>query len=74
MIISPEHNDLLEEFKKANEIESESIKAISDYTAATPNPNTAIAKELFKRFEVALERKMALYNKLKEFDLSEPDG
>ncbi|MBI5484699.1 MAG: hypothetical protein HY888_09585 [Deltaproteobacteria bacterium] len=74
MIISPEHNDLLEEFKKANEIERETIKAMSDYTTATPNPDKAIAKELFKRFEDAFERKMALYIKLKEFDLSEPNG
>lgn len=74
MIISPEHNDLLEEFKKANEIEAEAIKAISDYTEATANPYKAIAKELFKRFEDALERKMALYNKLKGFDLSQPNG
>lgn len=73
MIISSEHQDLLEEFKKANELECEAIKAMSSYTETTPNPDKTIAKKLFKKFEEALERKMALYNKLKEFDSSQTD-
>ncbi len=74
MIISPEHQDLLEEFKRANELEVQAIKAISDYRESTPNPEKAVAKKLFKKFEAALDRKMELYERLKEFDLSQPEG
>ena len=73
MIISSEHHGLLEEFKKANEVEGETIKVMSEYTT-TPNPDKIIAMQLFKRFEDAHERKMTLYSKLKEFDLSQPIG
>lgn len=72
MIISSEHHDLLEEFKKANEIEGDAIKAMSEYTT-TPNPDKTLAMQLFKRFEEAHERKMMLYSKLKEFNLSQPN-
>lgn len=69
MIISSEHHDLIEEFKKANEIEGEAIKALNTYMAST-DADRSITMQLFQRFEDAHGRKMKLYAQLKELDFS----
>lgn len=70
MIISSEHHDLIEEFKSANEVEGEAIKALHAYMAS-PGAEKAVIMQLSRQFEEAHDKKMEIYSKLKKLDMSQ---
>lgn len=71
MIISAEHHGILEEFKRANEVEATATRTLREYMqAVTKDLNDPIVKQLYAAAEAAHEKTMQLDSELKKLDLS----
>lgn len=70
MIISSEHHELLEQFKKAEEVEIAATMELSTYISS-PNPDKDVAMQLAQKFEKAHEAKMMAWKRLKEVSLDQ---